>query len=253
METKLRCSRVVVFGGGSGIGKAIARQLLREGASVVICGRTPEKLDKTLVEFNSEKAFALAWDIAEVDVFDTKIHEVEKVIGEPDGFVNAAALGTAAYTGRDYEPWDITSDEWDVLNNINFKGAFFLMRNEINYMRERKIHGNILNIASNAAMMGVIGSYGASKSAIVKWTHTLGLRYGREGIMMHCISPGATLTDMVSRYAKSPDQPYERHAIGRFIKPEETAQLAAFLMSELGEIVTSHNFIADGGDQCSYE
>ncbi len=252
MQTKLRCHNVVVFGGGSGIGKAIARQLRDEGASVVICGRNREKLEKAKNELG-ENIFALEWDIAKVDLFDEKIAEAERLIGELDGFVNAAAIGTAAYTGRGYEPWDITSDEWDAINDVNFKGAFFIMRNEIDYMLARKIRGNILNIASNGATMGVVGSYGAAKSAIIKWTHSLGLRCGRDGIMLHCISPGATLTDMVSRYAKSADQPYDRHAIGRFILPEETAQLAAFLMSELGEIVTSHNFIADGGDRNSFE
>lgn len=252
METKLRCSRVVIFGGGSGIGKAIAKQLLDEGAIVVITGRTPDKLVNAKAELDSENVYTLAWDIAEVDSFDEKISEVEALIGKTDGFVNSAAIGTAAYTGRDYEPWDITSDEWDAINDVNFKGAFFILRNEINYLKNNKIKGNILNIASNAAHMGIIGSYGASKSAMIAWTHSLGLRYGADGIIINGIAPGATFTDMIKRYAHNIDQPYERHAIGRFIEPVEIAKLASFLMSDAGVIICGHTVSADGGDKAAY-
>ncbi len=252
METKLRCHKVVIFGGGSGIGKAIARQCLAEGAEVVIAGRNKAKLNAALDELASPKAHALPWDIANVDDFPEKIAQVETLMGKPDGFVNAAGIGTGAYTGRGYEPWDITSAEWDGLNNVNFKGSFFILRNEINYFLANEIPGNILNIASNGGTMFVTGSYGAAKSAIIKWTHSLGIRYGHQGIMIHCIAPGATFTDMISRYAKSLDQPYERHAINRFIRPEETARLAAYLMSEDGVILCGHTVIADGGDNLSF-
>ena len=160
-------------------------------------------------------------------------------------------MGTSQLTGRGYEPWDITEEEWDALTDINFKAAFFLMRNEIDYMLENGIRGNILNIASNAACMDIIGSYGASKEAIIKWTRSLGKRYGHNGIIINGIAPGATFTPMIARYAHDINQKYERHAIERFIRPDEIAELAFYLMSDYGEIICGHTVVADGGDNAA--
>ena len=65
------------------------------------------------------------------------------------------------------------------------------------------------------------------------------------------IAPGATFTPMISRYAKQIDQPYPRHAIERFIRPDEIAELAFYLMSDYGVIVCGHTVVADGGDNCA--
>lgn len=245
----LRSTHFLVTGGGSGIGKAIAARLLSEGASVVIAGRSQAKLEKAAQELASDRLHTMIMDISDCEKIHEKLCEAEKLLPHLDGFVNAAALGGNQAFKRGYEPWDITPDEWDTLNDINFKGAFFLMRDEINFLLERNRRGNILNIASNAACMEVVGSYGAAKTAIIRWTRAFGNRYGRNGIVINGIAPGATLTDMISSYAKSADQPYPRHALGRFILPEEIAELAAYLLSKSGEIVCGHTVVADAGDR----
>lgn len=248
---KLRNDKVLIFGGGSGIGKAIAKRFCDAGASVIIVGRSEKKLKNTIEEIKSNKLYYKVFDITDVENHVSLFEECSKFLGNLNAFVNAAALGTSGYTGRGYEPWDITEDEWDTLTDINFKAAFFLMRNEINYMKDRSIRGNILNIGSNAVCMDIIGSYGASKEAIVKWTRAFGKRYGHDGIIVNGIAPGATFTPMISRYAHSIDQKYERHAIERFIRPDEIAELAYYLMSDFGEIVCGHTVVADGGDNAA--
>lgn len=246
---KLRCNRIVVTGGGSGIGKAIATELAVSGAKVVITGRNEAKLKSLISELKLDCVSFIKWDVADISLFDEKIKQCEELLGgKIDGFVNSAAIGTGQLTGRGYEPWDITEEEWDTLNNINYKGAFFMLRNEINYMLENNIKGNILNLASNAACMDVIGAYGASKLAIIKWTKSFGKKYGHNGIIINGIAPGATFTPMISRYAHDINQKYERHAIERFIRPDEIAFLAHYLMSTLGEIICGHTVVADGGD-----
>ncbi len=214
----------------------------------MITGRTEGKLKAVAEEINSPDLFCKVFDITDIKNHASLFAECERTMGGLDAFVNAAALGTSQFTGRGYEPWDITEQEWDTLTDINFKAAFFLMRNEIDYMLSKEIRGNILNIASNAACMDISGSYGASKQAIIKWTRSLGKRYGHNGIIMNGIAPGATFTPMISYYAQSIDQKYERHAIERFIRPDEIAELAFYLMSDYGEIVCGHTVIADGGD-----
>ncbi len=246
-----RATHFLVTGGGSGIGKAIAKRLLAAGATVVIAGRHQKKLLDAADEISSDRLFTMALDISDCDRIPEKLIEAESLSGRLDGFVNAAALGGNQAFGRGFEPWDITPDEWDKLNDINFKGAFFMMRDEIDFLLKRGRPGNILNIASNAACMGVVGSYGAAKTAVIRWTRSLGNRYGKNGIVINGIAPGATLTDMISGYARSADQPYPRHALGRFILPEEIAELAAYLLSEAGEIICGHTVVADAGDNCS--
>lgn len=248
---KLRCSRIIVTGGSSGIGKAIAKRLIEGGASVVIVGRSMERLLAAKAEIASDRLFCMKWDVADVEQCGLKFREAETLMGGFDGLVNCAALGTSQLTGRGYEPWDITPEEWDKLMNVNLRGAFFLMRNAVDDMKARGVRGNILNIASNAACMDIVGSYGSAKLSLIRMTRAFGKRFGAEGIIINGIAPGATFTPMISRYAHSLDQPYPRHAIGRFIRPEEIAELAAYLMSEWGEIICGHTVVADGGDQAA--
>lgn len=245
---KLRNDKILVFGGGSGIGKAIAKRFCDAGAKVLITGRNEEKLKNAAEEINSKNIYYKTFDITNINEHIVLFNEAAEILSGLNGFVNAAALGTGAFTGRGYEPWDITEEEWDTLTDINFKAAFFLIRNEVDYMLANGIGGNILNIASNAACMDIVGSYGASKEAIIKWTRSLGKRYGHNGIIINGIAPGATFTSMIARYAHDINQKYERHAIERFIRPDEIAELAFYLMSDYGEIICGHTVVADGGD-----
>ena len=99
--------------------------------------------------------------------------------------------------------------------------------------------------------MDILGPYSTSKLSILKLTRAYGKRFGKDGIIINGIAPGATFTPMISSYAKRPDDPYDRLAIGRFIRPEEIAELAAYLMSDMGEIICGHTVIADGGDSAA--
>ena len=246
---KLRNHHVLIFGGGSGIGRAIAQKFLQNGATVTIAGRRESVLLQTKQELDSDRLFYRVFDIADIPHHAALFADCAKEMGGLTAFVNAAALGSDQVSDRGYEPWDVTEAEWDLMTKVNYKAAFFLMRNEVDYLKAHGIRGNILNIASNAACMDIVGCYGASKLSIIKWTRALGKRYGRDGIILNGIAPGATVTPMIASYAKSEDQPYPRHAIGRFLRAEEIAQLAFYLMSDYGEIICGHTVIADGGDK----
>lgn len=145
---KLRNNNILIFGGGSGIGKAIAIRLVKAGVKVLIVGRREEKLMSVAKEINSPNLYYKVFDITDIKGHLTFFDECCEILGSLDGFVNAAAIGTETFTGRGYEPWDITEQEWDKLTDINFKFAFFLIRNEVDYMLKKEIRGNILNIAS---------------------------------------------------------------------------------------------------------
>ncbi len=245
---KLRNDKVLVIGGSSGIGQGVAARLLQAGAIVTIAGRSEDRLAKAKQELGGVNVYTVAYDISDCDHHLDLFEQAEKLMGGLNAFVNAAAIGGATLTGRGYEPWDITPAEWDIMNNTNYKAAYFLMRNEIEFMRGKGIRGNILNFSSNAAIQDIIGSYGAAKMCIREWTHSFGKQYGHDGIIINGIAPGATFTPMIADYAFTIDQPYPRHAIERFIRVEEIAELAFYLMSDYGEIICGETVVADGGD-----
>ena len=247
---KLRNDKILVFGGGSGIGKAVAKRLTDAGAKVLIAGRNEKKLKEAAEDINSRNLYYKTVDITNISEHIGLFDYAESVIGTPSGFVNAAGIVSSCF-GRGYEPLDITEEEWDTITDIDYKAAFFLMRNEVDYMLKKAVRGNILNFASNAACMDIIGSYGASKEAVIKWTRAFGKKYGHKGIIINGIAPGATYTPMISDYAHDINQKYERHAIERFIRPEEIAELAFYLMSDFGEIICGHTVVADGGDNAA--
>ena len=121
---KLRNDKILILGGGSGIGKAIAKRFCAAGAKVVIAGRNGEKLKKVAQEIDSSNLDCKAFDIINIDEHKKLFDECSAILGGINGFVNAAALGSGCL-GRGYEPWDITQQEWDTLTDINFKAAFF--------------------------------------------------------------------------------------------------------------------------------
>ena len=244
----LRCHHVVVTGGGSGIGKAIAARLVEGGAEVTIAGRNIDKLLQAKEEIASERVHCMRWDVTDCSRAREYLLQAKELMGGFDGLVNNAAIGSNQLTGRGYEPWDISPEEWDQMMAVNLKAAFFNMRTAVDLMSETNTRGNILNISSNAACMDIIGSYSSSKLSLLRMTRAFGKRNGAKGIIINGIAPGATLTPMIAHYASSVDQPYPRHAIGRFIRPEEIAELAFYLMSSYGEIICGHTVVADGGD-----
>ncbi len=248
MENNLRCSKVLITGGGSGIGKAIAKKLVDSGAKVTLLGRNIEKLNAVKTELCSDLVFVLQGDISRAEEIKGYIRAAAELMGGLDGLVNNAGVVSSQVTGRGYEPWDITPNEWDTVMDIDLKGAFFMMREAVDYIKEQGIKGNVLNICSNAACMDITGSYGSSKLSLLKMTRALGKRFGRDGIIINGIAPGNTATPMIREDGENTDLKFERHAIGRLVKATEIAELAYYLMSDLGEIICGHTVIADGGD-----
>lgn len=242
----LRCKSVLVTGGSSGIGLAIAGRLAAAGAKVVITGRNQERLDAARDEIGSGCCGTIQWDVSDICCIGQNLARAEEMMGGLDGLVNNAGISVPPERG--YDPWDITPDEWDSVMGVNLRGAFFLMRDFADWLRAKKRAGNILNISSNAACMDIMGPYGISKLSLLRLTRALAKSCGPDGIVINGIAPGATFTPMLY-WANAIDEPLPRSAIGRYIRPEEIAELAAYLLSNAGEVVCGHTVIADAGDR----
>lgn len=250
----LRCSKILITGGSEGIGYAIAQRFLAEGVSVVITGRSEKKLLLAQETLASDNLKYLVWDIADIAILDTKFGEAVEFMGGIDGIVNNAG---SYLTKQGYEPQDIDSEDFDYLTNLNLKAPFFLMRKAIAYMKEKNTRGNILNISSIAARFPTRGMYGGSKLLLERMTQYYGFEAAKYGIIINAIAPGrvfTTLTTTHSTYAmgKTIDEPIDDNALGRFVKPAEIAELAAYLMSDFGEIIIGAVIKADGGTDVYY-
>lgn len=244
MEFKLRASRVLVTGGGSGIGKAIAKALLDEGCHVCICGRTLEKLEKVKEEFGSDRLSYMQWDVRNVSLIREKINEAASLCGGYlDGLVNNAGIYISS---AGWKAWNETEDEWDAVWETNLKAQIFLLRKFATYLNNNHIKGNILCVSSIAGQHhNMEGSYPASKYALSRMVRSHAKKVLNLGIVINGICPGVVATP-INNWAHVGD-PYKACALGRIISPEEIAACALFLMSESATICCGEMLDASGG------
>lgn len=239
---ELRCKKIIVSGGGSGIGFAIAQKLVSLGAAVVVMGRREEKL-RHAVQVLGENAHFYVLDVQKISDYPAAIEAANHIMGGLDGLVNSA--GACAYTRE----WGAgmfaqTEEDWDRVMNTNVKAPFFFSRMVAQHMMEHNTQGNILNVVSEAAFVPASASYGASKHALRALTAGLAQIVIRHGIVVNGIAPGTTATDFVDITA---ELAMHRQANGRLGTATEMAELATFLMSREGENIIGQTILSCGG------
>lgn len=248
----LEGKKALVTGGSRGIGLAIAKEFLKQGAKVVVTGRDIKRLETSRESFAPYDPIFLEWDAGNVDICRDKLMEAVELLGGLDIVVNNAGVLRPSdvcaelYVERFFE---VTPEDYDFVMGINLKGTFFLCQEAAKYMianNKGKRKGHILNICSEMGYRPVASPYGMSKWAVHGITKGLGKLLGREGICVNGIAPGATTTEMMNWHPGDSTE-RESHANGRFGTPEEMAQLAAYLSSDMGENIVGHVVLCDGG------
>jgi NAD(P)-dependent dehydrogenase (short-subunit alcohol dehydrogenase family) len=265
MDLGLHGKHAIVTGGSRGIGKAIARELAREGADVAIVARNKEDLEVTARELAAEsnrRILALAADVTNKDQVDHMVAEAARQLGGLHILVNSGSPpgGSATATG----PIETVVDE-DLLHDFNVKyvGALRCSRAVIPFMKKEG-WGRIINISgANARNAGNL-SGGARNVAMVHLTKTLAVQFGRFGITVNCIHPGITRTErtpsLLAARAKqlgvspqeaerqdfAPDSP-RGNAICRMVDASEIAFVTVFLASEKAWAITGELVAATGG------
>jgi NAD(P)-dependent dehydrogenase (short-subunit alcohol dehydrogenase family) len=246
--------KVAIVTGTTGIGRATAIRLAREGAAVLACGIDSDG-NKNLA--NDAKAEELNLQVRKTDIASAEevkeaVAEAVEKFGGLDIIVNAAAIhpyGTAIET--DPKTWAQCLD-------VNVTSVYLLAHFGIPEMQKRG-GGAIVNISSvqgYACQKGVT-AYVASKGAIHSLTRALAVDHATDGIRVNSISPGSINTPMLELAARtfSPDLPVEQvlkrfgeaHPLGRIGTPEEVAELAAFLVSDKAAFCTGADYLIDGG------
>ena len=241
---------VLVTGGGTGIGRAIARAFDREGALVAIAGRRQEPLDQTL-SLLGDKAIGVQADVSQKNEVDDMVGRLVEQWGQLDVLVNNAS------TILSRTPLGDTEEEaWDRMMDINVKGVYLCSKAAVQVMKGQG-EGVIINIASVAGQRGQPSNaaYGTTKGAVMNLTRTLAVDYGKFGIRVNSLSPALVDTEM-ARTRLKPGEDWDERArrewipnypLGRLGTPEDIAQGALFLASSDASWVTGIDLRMDGG------
>ena len=244
---------ILVTGGGSGLGFAMARAFASYGAKVTIAGRRAERLASAAVEIG-----AAAREGGEVDTFAADVREPEQVravvahvverFGKVDGLVNNAA-GNFLVAAE-----DLTPNGFDAVVRTVLHGSVFCSLEVGRHLLQRKAPGAIVSIVTTYAWTGTAFALpsACAKAGVLAMTRSLAVEWGHAGIRLNAIAPGPIPTEgAFSRLLASPEA--EKNALGRiplarFGRPEEVANLATFLLSDLCPYQTGDCVTMDGGE-----
>lgn len=238
----------IITGAGTGIGRACALAFAREGAKVLLVGRTAKRLELVAKEIGPAAAIHVA-DVSKNPANESAVQAAVKQFGGLHVLVNNAATLIAG-TAESH-----TEEEWDQTFDTNVKGVWMLSRAAIPHMRLAG-GGSIINISSVIGLVGARNrvAYSASKGAVTLMTKAMALDHAAEKIRVNCICPAIVETELVKKFiTQAPDpeavrnQRVSLHPMGRFGQPEDIAPMAVYLAGDESAWVTGAAFSVDGG------
>jgi NAD(P)-dependent dehydrogenase (short-subunit alcohol dehydrogenase family) len=227
----------LVTGAASGIGRAAARALAREGAAVAACDRNLEGAEAVARELTDSggRALALALDVADSAAVDAAVERTLAELGPIDVLVNCAGIAPRTPT------LELTDDEWRRVVAVNLDGTFYVSRAVGRAMAARG-SGTMILIASDRGIYGLAGGahYAASKAGVVAYAKSLALELGPQGVTVNAVNPGTTDTPL-ARGTLSEEEWQKRWSndpLGRLSTPEDIAEIVRFLAGPGGRFMT---------------
>ena len=242
------------MGGSSrGIGRAVARAFLLEGARATVTGRDRRALDETSREFADEfgagRVHAFAGDMTDAEQIGRALGGTRERWGALDCLVANVGSGTAR------PGWQLAREDWDAAFRTNFWGSVRLVEAALPAMVEAG-RGSVVLVASIVGLESVNAplTYSAAKAALVNYGKNLARQVGASGVRVNCVAPGNVLFPGGSWERKLEERRefFERYVeaevpLRRFGRPEEIADLVVFLSSERASFITGSCVVADGG------
>lgn len=233
----LRGKKVVITGGGRGLGFSMAKKFVAEGAEVLIAGRNIKVLEESAKKLECKY---LQLDVSNPSEFDAFMDKAEELLEGVNVMVNNAGISLHENTF-----FDVTPETFDKQVDTNLKGAFFLTQTFIRHIKNTDTKACILFVSSETGDTMDFRPYGFTKAAINSMVQGLAYLFAKDGIRVNAVAPGITASDMTGLSAEG-DISYRGNISGRVYMPEEVAEVAAFLISDAagcvsGQIITCNN------------
>lgn len=240
---------VLITGGGTGIGEAIAIAFCKNGYDVYILGRRKEKLEKVCNDSDNLINYFVC-DINDHNSIKQILNKIDRV----DTLINCAGIISS---GEESEKYNYT--EINDIINTNLKGTLSICLQMVDKWKNDKAKGNIINIGSIAGKNGskYFPLYSSSKAGIIAFSKSIASRYGESGIRCNVISPGVIKTPM--SYVETPnfddyiEDIENKTPLKRLGTPSDIAKVALFLDSDNSEFITGQEIVVDGGYTLSQE
>jgi NAD(P)-dependent dehydrogenase (short-subunit alcohol dehydrogenase family) len=246
---RLKGKVAIVTGGASGIGKAIALRLARDGAAVVIADiRKFGEAAAEIAKATGSRTLGLEVDVSSMEDVERMAAETLRGLGRLDILVNNAAI----FSSLELRPFgEIPVDEFRRVMEVNVMGVWLCCRACVPHMRKGG-YGRIVNLASGAPLKGVplFLHYISSKGAVIAMTRGLAREVGTDGITVNALAPGFTLSENVARHeahVRQGERTKMTRAIQRDEKPEDLVGTVSFLASEDAAFITGQTLVVDGG------
>lgn len=246
MDLKLKDKVAIITGAAQGLGKAIAKTFVDEGAFVVLSDINEELGQKALKEIcpDSQRAVFVRTDVSCEQDIDTLLEASLDKFKKIDILINNA--GICPRTAFE----NISAGEWDKVLAVNLRSVFLLSQKVFKYMKQNP-GGKIINMASGAGKVGGIqvgAHYSASKAAVICLTKTIALNGAQYGINVNAVCPGVIATDMTTKISKEQVEKYKQMIpLGRMGTPQDVADTVVFLASQRADYITGEISDVNGG------
>ena len=242
----------LVTGGGSGIGRATAVAMAREGARVAVSDLSKDGIEATVALINAGggQGIAIAGDVADEAAVANMLGRTVSAFGRID-----CAFNNAGVAGRSVGPvgqrtHELAQSSVAKMFSVNLMGVFLCMKHEIAQMLTQGSGGAIVNTASIAGLIGLATSahYVAAKHGVVGLTKSAAIEYARDGIRVNCVNPGYIQTPMTKETMEERfDEIMAKVPVRRLGVPEEIAEAVVWMCSDKASFMTGASHVVDGG------